>query len=35
VQLMPTVSGRLDGSMLSPRTWRSTMSFLRDRTTRR
>ena len=35
VQLMPTVSGSLDGSMLSPRTWRSTMSFLRDRTTRR
>ncbi|MEV6629838.1 flagellar biosynthetic protein FliO [Actinoplanes sp. NPDC051470] len=27
--------GRLDGSVLSPRTWRSTMDFLRDRTTRR
>ncbi|HET6532054.1 MAG TPA: flagellar biosynthetic protein FliO [Actinoplanes sp.] len=26
---------RLDGSILSPRTWRSTMEFLRDRTTRR
>jgi flagellar protein FliO/FliZ len=26
--------GRLDGSVLSPRTWRSTMEFLRDRTTR-
>jgi flagellar protein FliO/FliZ len=24
----------LDGSVLSPRTWRSTMDFLRDRTTR-
>ena len=27
--------GKLDGSVLSPRTWRSTMDFLRDRTTRR
>ncbi|MEU8815828.1 flagellar biosynthetic protein FliO [Actinoplanes sp. NPDC048796] len=27
--------GRLDGSLLSPRTWSQTMSFLRDRTTRR
>jgi flagellar protein FliO/FliZ len=27
--------GRLDGSLLSPRTWASTMNFLRDRTTRR
>jgi len=35
VQLMPSASGHLDGSVLSPRTWRSTMSFLRDRTTRR
>ncbi len=26
---------KLEGSVLSPRTWRSTMSFLRDRTTRR
>ena len=25
---------KLDGSLLSPRTWRSTMDFLRDRTTR-
>ena len=27
--------GRLDGSLLSPRTWASTVDFLRDRTTRR
>lgn len=27
--------GRLDGSILSPRTWSSTIDFLRDRTTRR
>ena len=27
--------GRLDGSLLSPRTWTSTIDFLRDRTTRR
>ncbi|MFL6111165.1 MAG: FliO/MopB family protein [Catenulispora sp.] len=27
-------SGRLDGSLLSPRTWRSTLDFLRDRTMR-
>jgi flagellar protein FliO/FliZ len=27
--------GRLDGSALSPKVWRSTMDFLRDRTTRR
>jgi flagellar protein FliO/FliZ len=27
--------GRLDGSVLSPRTWSSTLDFLRDRTTRR
>ncbi len=26
---------KLAGSVLSPRTWRSTMNFLRDRTTRR
>jgi flagellar protein FliO/FliZ len=26
---------RLDGSILSPRTWTSTIDFLRDRTTRR
>ena len=31
----PVVPGRLDGSILSPRTWRSTVDFLRDRTTRR
>ncbi|MGK5679449.1 flagellar biosynthetic protein FliO [Actinoplanes sp. URMC 104] len=28
-------SGRLDGSLLSPRTWRSAMEFLRDRTSHR
>jgi flagellar protein FliO/FliZ len=28
-------TGRLHGSVLSPRTWRSTLDFLRDRTTRR
>ena len=27
--------GRLDGSVLSPRTWRSTLDFLRERTARR
>ncbi|BFU42108.1 FliO/MopB family protein [Krasilnikovia sp. MM14-A1004] len=27
--------GRLDGSVLSPNTWRATMEFLRDRTSRR
>ena len=36
---LPTSSfvtpGRLDGSALSPKVWRSTMDFLRDRTTRR
>ncbi len=26
--------GRLDGSLLSPRTWRSTIDFLRERTAR-
>ncbi|GAA3335627.1 hypothetical protein GCM10020358_04640 [Amorphoplanes nipponensis] len=35
----PTVlqhhGGKLDGSLLSPRTWSSTLDFLRDRTTRR
>jgi flagellar protein FliO/FliZ len=30
----PLVQGRLDGSLLSPRTWGSTLDFLRDRTTR-
>jgi len=29
------VHGRLDGSVLSPRTWTSTVDFLRDRTSRR
>jgi flagellar protein FliO/FliZ len=29
------VPGRLDGSLLSPRTWMSTLDFLRDRTSRR
>jgi flagellar protein FliO/FliZ len=29
------LGGRLDGSLLSPRTWGSTLEFLRDRTTRR
>ncbi|GIF11064.1 FliO/MopB family protein [Actinoplanes teichomyceticus] len=28
-------TGRLAGSLLSPRTWSSTLEFLRDRTTRR
>lgn len=27
--------GRLDGSILSPRTWRRTINFIRDRTARR
>jgi flagellar protein FliO/FliZ len=27
-------AGRLEGSILSPRTWSSTLDFLRDRTTR-
>ena len=31
----PVTPGRLDGSILSPRTWRSTVDFLRARTTRR
>ena len=31
----PATQGRLDGSILSPRTWASTLDFLRDRTTRR
>jgi flagellar protein FliO/FliZ len=29
------VPGRLDGSLLSPRTWTATIDFLRDRTSRR
>ena len=35
VQLMSGAAGPLDGSILAPRTWRSTMDFLRDRTKRR
>ena len=31
----PATHGRLDGPILSPRTWGSTLDFLRDRTTRR
>lgn len=30
-----SLGGRLDGSLLSPKTWTSTLEFLRDRTTRR
>ncbi|WP_433792346.1 flagellar biosynthetic protein FliO [Actinoplanes sp. CA-252034] len=30
-----SLGGRLDGSLLSPKTWVSTIEFLRDRTTRR
>jgi flagellar protein FliO/FliZ len=30
----PAAPGRLDGSILSPRTWSSTLDFIRDRTTR-
>ncbi|MEU7903120.1 flagellar biosynthetic protein FliO [Actinoplanes sp. NPDC049118] len=33
--VLPEHGGRLDGSILSPRTWSSTLDFLRDRTTRR
>lgn len=33
--VLPHHGGRLDGSLLSPRTWGSTLDFLRDRTTRR
>ena len=33
--MVRTKGGRLDGSVLSPRTWTSTLEFLRDRTTRR
>ena len=33
--VLPHHGGKLDGSLLSPRTWGSTMEFLRDRTTRR
>lgn len=36
--VMPVMTehgGRLNGSILSPRTWSSTLDFLRDRTTRR
>lgn len=33
--VLPHHGGKLDGSLLSPRTWSSTLDFLRDRTTRR
>jgi flagellar protein FliO/FliZ len=33
--VLPEHGGKLDGSILSPRTWGSTLDFLRDRTTRR
>ena len=33
--VLPHHGGKLDGSVLSPRTWSSTLDFLRDRTTRR
>jgi len=33
--VLPHHGGKLDGSLLSPRTWGSTLDFLRDRTTRR
>jgi flagellar protein FliO/FliZ len=33
--VLPHHGGKLEGSLLSPRTWGSTMDFLRDRTTRR
>jgi flagellar protein FliO/FliZ len=33
--VLPHHGGKLDGSLLSPRTWGSALDFLRDRTTRR
>ncbi|MGA5303474.1 flagellar biosynthetic protein FliO [Nucisporomicrobium flavum] len=33
--VLPHHGGKLEGSILSPRTWGSTLDFLRDRTTRR
>src|SRR5690349_8212580 len=33
--VLPHHGGKLDGSLLSPRMWTSTLDFLRDRTTRR
>jgi flagellar protein FliO/FliZ len=33
--VLPEHGGKLDGSILSPRTWSSALDFLRDRTTRR
>ncbi|MFI5932640.1 flagellar biosynthetic protein FliO [Actinoplanes sp. NPDC051494] len=33
--VLPHHGGRLEGSVLSPRVWTSTLNFLRDRTTRR
>jgi flagellar protein FliO/FliZ len=35
VQVPVQAPGRLDGSLLSPRTWRQTVEFLRERTVRR
>ncbi|MEV6600668.1 flagellar biosynthetic protein FliO [Actinoplanes sp. NPDC051346] len=32
--VLPHHGGKLDGSVLSPRTWTSTLDFLRDRTAR-
>ncbi|WP_306204016.1 flagellar biosynthetic protein FliO [Actinoplanes sp. RD1] len=32
--VLPHHGGKLDGSVLSPRTWHSTLDFLRDRTSR-
>ncbi|AGL21224.1 flagellar biosynthetic protein FliO [Actinoplanes sp. N902-109] len=34
-EILPHHPGKLDGSVLSPRTWRSAVDFLRDRTARR
>jgi len=33
--VLPHHGGKVDGSLLSPRVWGSTLDFLRDRTTRR
>jgi flagellar protein FliO/FliZ len=35
VEILPHHVGKLEGSILSPRTWHSTLDFLRDRTSRR
>ncbi|WP_067508870.1 flagellar biosynthetic protein FliO [Actinoplanes sp. TFC3] len=34
-EVLPHHGGKLDGSILSPRTWHSALDFLRDRTSRR